>query len=103
MHPHSGSRFWRGSSLSVLSTGISLLLTLFVPATGSGWQRENPPRSELGLEISLPDDLRRPLIRLAHGGGGMTLIRRESLKINDPKAAGEFTAIDVRAEVEGTL
>jgi hypothetical protein len=45
----------------------------------------------------------RPIIRLAgpRGGGGQTLIRRNSLTINDPSAAADFTAIDVRAEVEG--
>lgn len=92
----------RGLSLNALTTSIPVLLILMASIAGSGRQQEKVQRSELGLEISLPDS-RRPRLRLVgpRGGGGMTLILRESLKINDPRAAGDFTALDVRSAVEG--
>lgn len=88
--------------LSVLITLIPVLLIVTSPSANFARQQENIQRSEFGLEIGLPDS-RKPLLRLAglRGGGGMTLIRRESLKITDPNAAGDFTAVDVRAVVEG--
>ena len=101
MRLHSRSRLKTVISLGVLSIGISLVLTPIASAMGLSLQRDMLPRSEIGLEIRLTGES-RPLIRLAgpHGGGGMTLILRRLLRINDPNAAGEFTALDVRAEVE---
>ena len=101
MRLHSRSRLKTVISLGVLSIGISLVLTPIASAMSLSLQRDMLPRSEIGLEIRLTGES-RPLIRLAgpHGGGGMTLILRRLLRINDPNAAGEFTALDVRAEVE---
>jgi hypothetical protein len=101
MRTQPGSQPHRRVWLSVLASLIPFLLILHSPIAGSAGQHQSTQRSELGLEISLPGS-ERPLLRLAgpHGGGGMTLIRRDMLRIIDPIAAGNFTALDVQAAVE---
>lgn len=97
------SRVRRCVSRFALTTSIPILLILSVPIAGAARPQETNQRSELGLEISLPDS-RRPLLRLAvphRGGGSMTLILRESLKVNDSIKSGDFSAIDVRVVVDG--
>jgi hypothetical protein len=100
MRLHSGSRFRNASSLAVLSVGISLLLTVIAPAKGSRRQQESHPQADIGLEIRLLDAL-KPLTRFARTRGGSTVIPRSLLRINNPEAAGEFTALEVQAETEG--
>jgi len=78
---------------------ICVLLLLIFELTTTVFGQANP---QLGLEIILPDT-KRPKIVLGgrYGSGGATLIRRDSLRITDPSAAGGFTAIDVNAVREG--
>jgi hypothetical protein len=71
------------------------LVALTGSKTSKGFAQTEVQSSDLGLQISLSGDP-KPLISLHEGGG--TLIRRDRLKVVDPTAAGEFTAIDVNAE-----
>lgn len=61
-------------------------------------------RQVLALEIPLPDHSRpqTPLIRVSVSPGvrGMRLIHRPQLTINDAKAAGDLTAVDIWADGE---
>ena len=86
----------RSAGKSLFFPGI-LVLLLVLTAQTSGQQP-----AALGLEIIVPDAM-TPKIVLGgrHWGGGSTLIRRKSLTITDPNAAGGFTAIEVKAEPEG--
>lgn len=90
---HSPSRLCSRVPISVILIGLSVLV---LSISGSG--QERLPQPELGLEIHLSGDT-RPQIRLA--GGGLTLIPRQLLKIHDPTAAGQLTAIDLQAEIDG--
>jgi hypothetical protein len=103
-------RFRETNSRAALCVAISLLLSLIAPAKGSTRQQEGRPQADIGLEIRLSDELSRP-IRLAgpRERVGSTVIPRRSsamifrssLRINDLRAAGDLTAIQVEAEVEG--
>lgn len=77
---------------------LFLVLTLSVHSSPAAYQDLDRRRPEIALEIRLPD---KSLPRRRFPGGGMTLIRRQSLNIIDPVAAGEFTAIDLSSKVEG--
>jgi hypothetical protein len=73
-----------------------LLLVLMQPAALLGQSKP-----ELALEITVPDAM-MPKIRVGgRQGAGGGLIRRASLMITDPNAAGGFTAIDVHTVPEG--
>lgn len=74
---------------------VMAVIAITTSRTASGFVQSSLSPAELGLEITLPGNS-KPLIRFA--GGGATLINRGRLKVNNPSAAGEFTAIDVRAE-----
>lgn len=88
-------------SLCVFSIGISLVFAPFTPAKGLGLQGEMRSRSGIGLEIHTSGESTPIRLGSPDGGRGMTLILRRSLRITDPNAAGEFTALDVRTEAEG--
>ncbi|HSB12299.1 MAG TPA: hypothetical protein VLM38_22620, partial [Blastocatellia bacterium] len=78
-------------------SALPAVLIALVSVGYGGQEREvrwRPP--EIALDIILPE-LPQPRVRFAGGG----LIRRESLKIIDPTAAGDFTAVDVQARAEG--
>ncbi len=83
--------------VSVIVTGVPMLVMLLALSISGSTQRPLP-RVELGLEVLLPGD-RTTAIRLI--GGGSTLIPRQRLRINDPAAAGQLTAIDLQAEIDG--
>lgn len=71
------------------------VVVLTIPRTSRGFAQTSVESSELGLEIVLSDDSGE---RIRFARGGATLILRNRLRVNDPNAAGEFTAIDVHAE-----
>ena len=104
MRLHSWSHFRKAILLAVLCTALSLASALAGPARGSSQQRDLPPQSEIGLEIRLSGEL-RPLTRFAgpRDGVGSTVIPRRLLRINDPQAAGDLTALHIEAEVEGDV
>jgi hypothetical protein len=78
-----------------------LLLASIHLTTTSFSQERRSPQPDLGLEILLPNNLQpRTRLSVSSGGRSMTLIRRQQLTINDPKAAGSLTAVDVWAEGE---
>lgn len=82
------SRFWAPS----LAMAVIVLTT---SVTANGFVQSSLSPVELGLEITLPGDS-KPFVRFAFGGAA--LIPRNRLKVHDPGEAGEFTAIDLRAD-----
>lgn len=97
MLPRWFSRFWRTVPFSVLLAGIPILLILSVSGSAQG----KLAQQDLMVEVVLPGDT-RPAERvfvwnILHG----TYIPRQILKINDPAAAGEFSALYLRTDVEG--
>ena len=67
--------------------------------SGSAQQHSEP---RLGLEIILPDSpFPYPKRILPEQGYSMGLIERQFLKITNPEAAGDLTAVDVWAKAEG--
>lgn len=97
MLPHSFSRFWRGVSLSILLAGIPILLALSI----SGRTQEKISQHDLMLEVVLPGDTNSSGGVLVWSGSPGTGIPRRAIRINDPTAAGEFTALHFRFETEG--
>jgi hypothetical protein len=86
----------------VAPISLCLLLMLLALSLPSLAQDRRSPTPDLGLEIILPNN-RQPLHRLGvfNSRASTTLILREYLTISDPKTAGNFTAVDVRAEGAG--
>ena len=77
---------------------LYLVLTLNVLSSRAAYQEPDRRLPEIAIEIKLPD---KSLPRRRLPGGDMTLIRRQSLNIIDPVAAGGFTAIDLSSIAEG--
>ncbi len=92
----------RISFISALFIGqLALFISAFDSVTTSAQQRRLP-RPEVGLEVILTNGSESPfLLTVYNDGGSSTLINRKQLSINDPKLAGDFTAIDVWANGEG--
>lgn len=74
--------------------GLAMMIVGLSASSGVTHSQTRTPASEVTLEIVL-SGAPNPLIRLSSSSG--VLLRRPRLKINDPSAAGEFTAVDVRA------
>src|SRR5688572_21650303 len=59
------------------------------------------PQPDVVLEFTLPNSPRPPFnLEVTKGGRSMTLIRREQLKVINPQAAANITAVDIWADGE---
>ena len=96
MLPQSFSKFWRTVPFSLLFAGIPLLLTGSV----SGRTQEKVAQHDLMLEIILPHDTYSSGGNLVWSGPSGIWIPRQAIRINDPAAAGEFTALHFRFDTE---
>src|SRR5437763_1414896 len=83
------SRFW-----TYCLPGLAMMIVGLSGLSGVTLSQTRTPAPEIGLEIAL-SGAPNPLIRFTSGGSA--LLRRPRLKINDPSAAGEFTAVNVQA------
>lgn len=90
-------RFCIRSHVSVMLTGISMLAMLLATSISGSTQRRLG--AELGLEILLPSETTAVSLPVMIGGGSR-LIPRRLLKISDPTAAGQLTAVQLQAEMD---
>ena len=97
MFPHSFSLSRKTVPLAVLLAAILILPAFSISASG----QRHLPQAELGLEILFSGDAKTQMRPLVLIGGGSTLIHRPRLRINDPIAAGQLTAVDLHAEIDG--
>src|SRR5215813_8065659 len=91
---HQLTQSGRAKSLCLLLVSVLFVLLQTPP----GLAQSNP---ELALEITVPDSMMPRILVGGRHGVGSGLIRRASLMITDPNAAGGFTAIDVTTIPEG--
>jgi hypothetical protein len=80
---------------------LILLIVAFGSVMAASSQQRRFQQSEIVLEVTLPNSSESPLrLQASTGGRISTLINRQQLIINDPKLAGDFTAIDIWVDRE---